>query len=69
MTGKFGPASDTIMPIQIRAGVIVHLQGIPHDLTLAEAEKLVAVIRGMASEQSAHPQYKAAVDAINKAKE
>lgn len=53
MTGKFGPASHTIMPIQIRAGVIVYLQGIPHDLTFAEAEKLVAVIRGLAMPSAA----------------
>lgn len=35
---------DTIFPIPIRNGVTVRIQGLPHDLTSVEANKLAAVI-------------------------
>ncbi|MFL5254206.1 MAG: hypothetical protein ACJ8AI_15165 [Rhodopila sp.] len=43
-TTDFGPMSDTILPIQLRDDVTVFIQGIPHDLTQAEAEKIARVI-------------------------
>ncbi len=41
--------SDTIMPIQIRVDTIVHIQGLPFDLSEAEAEKIANVIKAMAT--------------------
>jgi hypothetical protein len=38
------PMQDTIIPIQIRSDLTVYIQGIPHDLTPVEAEKLSRVI-------------------------
>ena len=45
----FGPQGDRLQPIQIRPRLTVYVQDIPHDLTPAEAEKIAAVIRAMAS--------------------
>lgn len=39
-----GPMSDTILPIKLRENVTVLVQGIPHDLTQVEAEKIARVI-------------------------
>lgn len=38
------PMSDTILPIQLRENVTVFIQGIPHDLMHAEAEKITRII-------------------------
>lgn len=42
-------ASVSIFPIPIRSDLIVHVQGLPYDLTEAEANKIANVIRAMAS--------------------
>ena len=47
---EFGPMQNTILPIQIRPDVTVLVQGIPHDLTKEEANKLAAVVLAMATE-------------------
>lgn len=44
--------SDSIMPIALRADLIVYIQGLPFDLTRAEANKIANVIRAMALENS-----------------
>lgn len=41
-------ASSTIIPIPLRADLTVHVQGLPFDLTPAEAKKIAAVIQAMA---------------------
>lgn len=41
-------ASSTILPIPLRADLTVHVQGLPFDLTPAEAKKIAAVIQAMA---------------------
>lgn len=43
------PPSSSILPIPIRADVTVHIQGLPFDLTEAEANKIANVIRAMAN--------------------
>jgi len=43
------PLANTILPIPIRADVTVLVQGIPFDLTEAEANKIANVIRAMAT--------------------
>ena len=43
------PAVATlILPIPVRADLTVYIQGLPHDLTQAEASKIANVIRAMA---------------------
>jgi hypothetical protein len=42
-------ATSTILPIPIRADLIVHVQGLPYDLTEAEARKIANVILAMAA--------------------
>lgn len=37
-----------IMPIEIRPDYFVRIAGIPHDLTVAEAEKIARVVIAMA---------------------
>jgi hypothetical protein len=39
---------DTIFPIPIRSDVTVRIQGLPFDLTRAEADKIAAVIMAYA---------------------
>lgn len=39
-----GPMEDTIFPIPIREDVTVRIQGLPRNLTQAEAAKIAAVI-------------------------
>lgn len=43
----FGPATDRILPIQIRPDLTVHIANLPHDLTRAEAEKIARVVLAM----------------------
>jgi hypothetical protein len=45
------PASDNILPIPIRADLTVRIQGLPYDLTPAEAQKIAAVVTAMAQTQ------------------
>jgi hypothetical protein len=42
-------AASSILPIPIRADLVVHVQGLPFDLTEAEAKKIANVIQAMAS--------------------
>ncbi len=41
-----------ILPIEIRDGKYVHIQGIPYDMTQKEAEKIIAVVLALASPES-----------------
>ncbi|QKD02383.1 hypothetical protein [Mesorhizobium loti] len=43
------PASVSVLPIPIRPDLVVQIQGLPYDLTAAEASKIANVIRAMAS--------------------
>ena len=43
------PAAVSVLPIPIRADLIVQIQGLPFDLTPQEANKIANVIRAMAS--------------------
>ncbi|MBZ9978162.1 hypothetical protein [Mesorhizobium sp. BR-1-1-10] len=43
------PASVSILPVPIRPELVVQIQGLPYDLTPAEANKIANVIRAMAS--------------------
>lgn len=42
------PLASSILPIPIRADVTVFIQGLPYDLTEAEAAKIANVVRAMA---------------------
>jgi hypothetical protein len=44
-----GPMASSILPIPIRADLTVHIQGLPYDLTGAEAKKIANVIQAMAT--------------------
>lgn len=44
------PVASLILPIPIRADLTVYVQGLPYDLTQAEALKIANVIRAMAIE-------------------
>ncbi len=44
---------QSIIPIQIRPDLVVRVQGIPHDLTEAEAAKIERVIKALASPSQA----------------
>jgi hypothetical protein len=44
-----GPMASSILPIPIRADLTVHVQGLPFDLTEAEAKKIASVIQAMAT--------------------
>lgn len=44
-----GPMASSILPIPIRAELTIHIQGLPFDLTGAEAKKIAAVIQAMAT--------------------
>ncbi|MDZ4381313.1 MAG: hypothetical protein U0942_08240 [Parvibaculum sp.] len=44
-----GPMSSSILPIPIRADLTVRIQGLPFDLTEAEAKKIASVIQAMAT--------------------
>lgn len=41
-------AATSILPIPIRADLVVHVQGLPYDLTQGEAKKIANVIQAMA---------------------
>lgn len=41
-------ASSNILPIPLRVDLTIHVQGLPFDLTQAEAKKIAAVIQAMA---------------------
>lgn len=43
-----GPMASSILPIPIRADLTVRVQGLPFDLTEAEAKKIASVIQAMA---------------------
>lgn len=43
------PAGDRIMPIRIRPDLVVRFCDIPHDLTRAEADKIIGVIMALAT--------------------
>lgn len=45
---EFGPMTDTILPIQIRSDLKVYIQGIPHDLSIDEANKIAAIVKSHA---------------------
>ncbi len=40
-------AAGLIVPIPIRPNLTVHVQGLPYDLTEAEARKIAAVVTAM----------------------
>jgi len=44
-------AEGLTFPVPIRPGLIVQLQGVPFDLTPAEAEKIAQVVKALASNQ------------------
>jgi hypothetical protein len=44
-----GPMASSILPIPIRADLTVYVQGLPFDLTEAEAKKIASVIQAMAT--------------------
>jgi len=46
-----GPMSSSILPIPLRADLTVHVQGLPFDLTPAEAKKIASVVQAMAMER------------------
>lgn len=51
-----GPMDHTIFPIPLRAGAVtVRIQGLPHDLTNAEANKISAVVMAYVQERSIEP--------------
>jgi hypothetical protein len=43
-----GPMASSILPIPIRSDLTVYIQGLPFDLSAAEAKKIAAVIQAMA---------------------
>ena len=43
-------ARSGIVPIPIRADLIVRVHGLPADLTVAEAQKIANVVQALASE-------------------
>lgn len=45
-----GPMSSSILPIPLRADLTIHIQGLPFDLTQAEAKKIASVVQAMAME-------------------
>jgi hypothetical protein len=45
------PAEVNILPVPIRPGLTIKIQGLPFDLTISEASKIANVIKAMASEK------------------
>lgn len=43
---------STILPIPIRSGLVVYIQGLPHDLSRAEANKIANVVKAMAADET-----------------
>lgn len=50
----FGPMAHTVVPIRIRPELTVFIQGMPHDMSEAEAGKIAAVIQAMAQKDEGH---------------
>ena len=46
-----GPMSDSIVPVPIRDGLTIYVQGLPLDLTEAEAKKIADVVHAMANKE------------------
>jgi hypothetical protein len=44
-----GPMASSILPIPIRADLTIYVQGLPFDLSQAEAKKIASVIQAMAN--------------------
>jgi hypothetical protein len=44
-----GPMSNSILPIPIRSDLTIYIQGLPFDLTDAEAKKIAGVVQAMAT--------------------
>jgi hypothetical protein len=42
------PMANSIVPIPLRADLVIRIQGLPFDLTEAEANKIASVVRAMA---------------------
>ncbi len=49
--GAHQTQKDLTFPVPIRAGLIVQLQGLPFDLTGAEAEKISQVVKALATDK------------------
>ncbi len=49
------PADHTIVPIPLRADLTIFIQGLPLDLSRAEAEKICAVIMALATPSGEQP--------------
>ncbi|MCL4678242.1 MAG: hypothetical protein KJ017_06570 [Alphaproteobacteria bacterium] len=43
-----GAMASSILPIPIRPDLVIHIQGLPYDLTEAEANKIASVVKAMA---------------------
>lgn len=54
MSAVYGPMTDTIIPVEIRPGLIVRIQGIPLDLTEAEANKIARVVLALAQKEESN---------------
>ena len=48
MSSVAGPMASSILPIPIRSDLTIHIQGLPFDLTEAEAKKIASVVQAMA---------------------
>ena len=46
-------ATTGVMPIRIRPDLTLRVQGIPHDLTKTEVERIVNIIMAFAEKESA----------------
>lgn len=44
------PSAD-ILPIPLRDGLVVRIQGLPHDLTLSEAKKIATVVQAFVADE------------------
>lgn len=49
-TARTAPVSDTILPIAIRADLTVYIQGLPFNLSKAEASKIAAVVMALSGD-------------------
>jgi hypothetical protein len=47
---RAAPISDTILPIAIRADLTIYIQGLPFNLSKAEASKIAAVVMAMSGD-------------------
>jgi site-specific recombinase XerC len=47
-TAVDGPMANSILHVPIRADLTIHIQGLPFDLTEAEAKKIASVVQAMA---------------------